>query len=103
MGCNCFIKSSEINPIPDFFPISLCIQTSAQLASKVFNLLFPTKLEIIPERTSPIPITANSLVELLFHVIYRMTQNNNARFNTDVNTEQCAKHNAKVEEITMKC
>ena len=61
-----FTISSAINPGPNFFAISPCIQTLAQLAKKGSSLFFPTKLEIIPLKTSPEPITANSLDACLF-------------------------------------
>ena len=40
------------------------VMTPAEAASIGLIFLFPTKLEIIPAKTSPVPITANSL-ELL--------------------------------------
>ena len=62
--------SSAIKPDPNFLAISPCIQTAAQHAKKLFNLLFPIKLEIIPLSTSPVPITANSLDVCLFKTIF---------------------------------
>ena len=64
------IKSSEIKPLPYFFAMSPCNQAPADAASKIDILLSPTKLVIIPAKTSPEPITASSLVVCKFFIIF---------------------------------
>ena len=60
------IISSAIKPGPNFFAISPCIHTPAQLDKNGFSLFLPTKLDIIPLKTSTETITANSLDVCLF-------------------------------------
>ena len=49
--------------------MSPCNQAAAEAASIIDILLSPTKLAIIPAKTSPEPITANSLEEWVFLII----------------------------------
>ena len=60
------MMSSAIKPLPKLFAASEWIQTPAHAASKGFIFLFPTKLDIIPDNTSPEPIVASSGVEFVF-------------------------------------
>ena len=64
------IKSSAIIPFFKLIAVLLCIQTPADAASIGFILFSPTKLEIIPARTSPVPITASSFELLSFINIF---------------------------------
>ncbi len=61
--------SSAIKPFPNLLAASECNQTPAHAAWNGLILFLPTKLEIIPDRTSPDPIVASSGVEfVLIHV-----------------------------------
>ena len=63
------IKSSAINPLPNRFATSPCIHAAAEADSFIDIFVSPTKLAIIPAKTSPDPITANSLELCLFITI----------------------------------
>ena len=64
------IRSSAISPFFNLIAVLLCIHTPADAARIGLIFLSPTKLDIKPAKTSPVPITASSFEDLLLRITF---------------------------------